>query len=331
MRKKVLLTGGTGFIGGFLAQEIAKSNYDLIAAVRPTSDTTYLSEIPNIKIIEFPFDDVVKIQNILNDHSIDFIINNAGLTRSKSEAMMNKVNAEYLENLLTASENSSKKIKRLIHISSLAAYGPADFTDDGIVSEEKNPNPVTMYGRSKLKGELILKKQNNVPYVIIRPTAVFGPREKDLFTLFKMISNGIQTKVGYSDQKLTFIYVKDLVRYMVNALEEGPDNQGYFISDGNYYSSHELNESIRKALQKKTIKISIPQPIITCLGYLSEWWGNITNTYPPLNIDKVAEIRAKSWVCDTSKNNLLNYAPKYQLEEGIEETVNWYKKAGWIQ
>lgn len=330
MEKRILLTGGTGFIGGFLAEEAVKRGYKIIAAIRPNSDTTYLDSLKNIEKVVFPFEDVEQIQKILEDHQIDFILNNAGLTRSKSEKQMNTVNAQYLKNIVEAATHTNQVIRRLLHISSLAAYGPADFTSTGIVSEEVTPHPVTMYGRSKLLGEKYLKAQNKQPFVIIRPTAVFGPREKDLFTLFKMINSGIQTKVGFKDQKLTFIYVKDLVQYIINALEMGPDNEAYFISDGNFYSSHQFNELIREALKKKTFQLSIPEPIIIALGHISEWWGKLTNTYPPLNVDKVAEIKAKSWVCDTTKNVNLGYSPKYTLEDGIRETTAWYKNSGWL-
>jgi nucleoside-diphosphate-sugar epimerase len=243
---------------------------------------------------------------------------------------MNEVNANYVKNICEACHITKSNVQRLVHISSLAAFGPAEYTDGEIVNEKSKPHPVTMYGRSKLKGEEVLKSQKEIPYIIIRPTAVYGPREKDLFTVFNMINKGIQTKVGVANQKLTFIYVKDLVVYMINGLTAGHNNISYFISDGKSYSSHEFNETIRTSINRKTLKLTIPLPIIKILGYLSELWGNLTNTYPPLNIDKVKEIKAKSWVCDTSPNQELNYTPKYSLQQGVKETVNWYKSKNWL-
>lgn len=330
LSKNVLITGATGFIGGFLVEESLRQGYSVFAAVRKTSNTTHLKSLGVVNFVIFDFDDIVSTSKIITKHKIDYIINNAGLTRSKSQAELNKVNAESVGLLLKSIEFSNHKIKRLVHISSLAAFGPADFTKEGIVTNATIPRPVTMYGKSKLAGESILKKQTNQSYVIIRPTVVFGPKEKDLFTVFKMINGGIQTKVGFKAQKLTFIYVKDLVVYMVNALTHGKDRAEYFISDNNTYSNHEFNELIRTSLNKKTIKLSIPLPIIKVVGYISEYWGNLTNTYPPLNIEKIQEIKAKSWNCDTTKNAELGYEPKYSLKKGVEETVSWYKKNDWL-
>ncbi len=330
MSYNLLITGATGFIGGFLAQEAIDQGYKVFAAVRASSDTKYLETLTNISIIEVNLADPQSISNAITTNHIDYIINNAGLTRSKSQDQLNKVNASYLDNLFNGIKLSKTNIKRVVHVSSLAAYGPADYTKKGVIKNSSIPHPVTMYGKSKLLGESIIKNQSSQPYVIIRPTAVYGPKEKDLFTIFKMINGGLQTKVGFSPQKLTFIYVKDLVVYMINALTQGPDNEAYFISDGKYYSNHEFNELVKTTLQKKTLKLSIPLPVIKMLGYLSQIWGNITNTYPPLNIDKVQEIKAKSWVCDTSKNINLGYTPKYSLEKGIEETVAWYKNNNWL-
>lgn len=329
--QSVLITGGTGFIGGFLIEEAIRQGYKVVATVRKSSNVDYLKSLENVTIKIVDLSKPQEIAAVLDDFDVQYFIHNAGLTKAKTEAQMNKVNAAHLRSILEGCTKAKNKIKRLVHISSLAAYGPADFTESGIVTNNTSPRPVTMYGRSKLKGEKILTAQKDIPYVIIRPSVVFGPKEKDLFTIFKMIAQGIQTKVGFKDQKLTFIYVKDLVIYMVNALNKGKDNQAYFIANDGYASSHELNEMIRKGLDKKTLKLTIPIPIIKILGFVSEYWGKLTGSLPPLNIDKVNEIKAQSWVCDIKPNHNLGHKPKYDMPSAIKETIDWYKENKWLK
>ena len=218
-------------------------------------------------------------------------------------------------------------------ISSLAAYGPAEHTINGLVTEESKPNPVTNYGRSKLQAERYLKSKNEINYTIIRPTAVYGPREKDLFTVYDLINKGIEMTVGMTDQKLTFIYVKDLVRVILDSTLDSRKNVAYFVSDLEIYSSTLYNELIRKALgRKRGFKLRLPIPLVKTLGFIVEKAGKLTGSYPALNIEKVNELEAKSWNCDTS--NLvteLNFKPKYRLEEGLQESIAWYKEHNWLK
>lgn len=328
--KNILITGATGFIGGFLVDEALAREYKVFATVRKSSNLQYLQD-PRINKIAFDFTDPEAISEVIVNNKISVIINNAGLTRSKDQSALDKVNATYLDNLCQGIKKSNTD-PFLLHISSLAALGPAEYTKEGIVDNGTNPHPVTMYGKSKLKGENILRgKYQQLRHSIMRPTAVYGPREKDLFTVFKTIKSGIEPHIGSGNQELTFIYVKDLVSMMMNAADLQQDKAEYLAGDGHIYSGKILNKEIRSSLNKSTLKFGIPLTVVTALGYVSEYAGKLTGTYPTLNIDKLNEIKAQSWRIDAkSTHEALGYEPKYKLAEGIKETTAWYLNNKWL-
>ena len=328
--EKILITGASGFIGGFLVEEALNRGLDVYAGIRKSSSKEFLSD-PRINFCYMDFRDTDHLSDLLTTHQFDYVIHNAGLTQAKTEETLMEVNAEYLNNLLTAVTQSDNELKKFSFMSSLASYGPADFQPKGIVDHESVPNPVTKYGRSKLKGEEYLKSTKDIPWVILRPTAVYGPREHELLTVFKSINSGIEAKIGFAPQKLSFIYVYDLARITLDTLLQSDAGSEYFVGDGEIYEVTEFNRYIREALGKKTLKLSIPVPIMSGIALLYESISKVTGNYPIVNLDKMNEIKAKSWQIDT--NNLLkdiNFVPRFLLEDGIKDTVRWYKENNWI-
>ena len=332
MKQKVLITGASGFVGGFLVEEALNRGLDVFAAIRKTSNKQYLTD-PRIKFIFLDFEDVEKLTSQLSILNFDFFIHNAGITKTPRKEEYFKVNADYLKNILEACNALKHPLKKLTFISSLAAYGPAEYTSDGIVTESSKPHPVTNYGRSKLKGEEYLKSQDVIPFVIIRPTAVYGPREKDLFAVYQLLNNRLDISVGLEDQKLTFIYVKDLVRVILDSTLAHKKNVAYFATDLKVHSSSSYNKAILKALGNKlAFKIKLPITVVKVLGYASEKIGGYFGNYPALNADKVNELEANSWVCDTTAlENDLKYQPEYNLEKGLDESIQWYKENNWLK
>ena len=272
------------------------------------------------------------LEEIFSSHSFDFIIHNAGLTKTPNKQDYFDVNCTFLENIIQAIQQVNANPSKFTFISSLAAFGPAEYTKEGVVTEESVPHPVTNYGRSKLAAEKYLKSTRGINYTIIRPTVVYGPREKDLFTVYDLINKGLEMTVGLKDQQLTFIYVKDLVRVILDATLADKKNVAYFVSDLDVVSSSSYNKAIRKALGKKrSLKLRLPIFLVKTLGFITENIGKITNSYPALNLEKVNELKAKSWKCDTS--NLvqdLGFVPEYDLERGLKETMEWYKTNNWL-
>jgi len=328
--KKLLITGASGFIGGFLVQEALNRNYNVHAAVRSSSNKQYLQD-KRITLQEVNFDQEENLRSLLATEQYDYIIHNAGATKAPDEQTYFKINAGYTRKFVKILHEENVIPRKFVFMSSMASYGPADFQPSGIVDHNSTPHPVTQYGRSKLQAEQFVHSFNKLPYITLRPTAVFGPREKDFLSLYKSMQKGIEIFLGSKDQTLTFIYVKDLVELIFKALSSNVSRKSYFVCDGKTYTSEEYNSFVSKALGKKTTKFVLPLRLVKFIAIVSELTSRISGKYPILNRDKLNELQAKNWRCDTSpQENDLDFKAKYSLPEAIIETINWNKEKGYL-
>lgn len=322
--EKVLITGASGFIGGFLVEESIRLGFETYAAIRPSSKRKYLSD-PRIRFTEIDFTQPEKLRKTLTEHRFDYIIHNAGLTKASSEEAYNEVNCGYLQLLVNILQEENIAPRRFVFVSSLAAFGPNEYQGGKIIDNESTPHPVTRYGRSKLRAEQFLVQQSGFPYVIIRPTAVYGPHDKDFTSVYRAIECGVELYLGKKPQRLTFIYVKDLANAIFKSFHV-PTQSAHFISDGRDYSLQELNAIIKSVLKKKTFKLVIPVKTARGLAWINEWVAPVFGRYPIFNQDKVSELTASGWLCDThSFQKVSGFKPSYTLQEGLSETLDWYR------
>ncbi|MFZ1751544.1 MAG: NAD(P)-dependent oxidoreductase [Saprospiraceae bacterium] len=328
--KKILITGANGFIGTYLIEKSISLGMDVYCAVRANSNITSIKDTA-ASIITVDYHDIPEMTKMMAEYQFDYIIHNVGLTKSPDPDAYMRVNKDLLVNLVEAIKKSNLKISKLLFVSSLASYGPADFQTGSIVRDDSKPHPVTHYGRSKLAAENYLRSQSDIPYIILRPTAVYGPGEKDLLNVFQLVNKRIDIHPGLMPGKFTFIYIKDLTELIMAALMSDQKNKGYFATDGNIYLSNALSGFIAEALQKRTLKIKIPIFLLKGIAYASEKVAGYWDSYPPLNVDKMNEIKAKNWNCDVSNlQKDLGWEAQYDLQKGVVETVAWYKKHKWL-
>jgi UDP-glucose 4-epimerase len=327
----LLITGGTGFVGGHLVKAAHDAGHNIFLLVRENSNRSYLN-FSGITFLIAELTDESALEKAflqLKDKKvkIDFVIHCAAVTKAKSLDVFLKVNTEGTVLLLDFVKQYQAQIKQFVFVSSLAASGPTEFGKTILLEDE---NPITDYGRSKLEAEKILKK-SNLPYVIFRPTAVFGPREKDIFTLFEIVYNGVLPLIGSHQQALTFIYVHDLVTLLLSALNVSEINKTYFVTDGNVYDKSALGDCISKQRTRKPIRFTIPLGIVKTLAFFSQSFYGIQGKLAPLNSEKYKELKAASWNCDTKKTfEDFNFKPLYDLEKGVKETALWYEKEEWL-
>ncbi|MCZ2101818.1 MAG: NAD(P)-dependent oxidoreductase [Chitinophagales bacterium] len=330
MELKILITGANGFIGRHLVEAAGQQGLKVYAGVRKGSNIEMLEKL-DCTCTFLDYNDIDSLASVLETIRPDYIIHNAGLTRSPEYSEYIQVNKMYLVHIVEAIRKSTIPLKKLLFVSSLAAYGPADFQPNGIVKHDADPHPVTQYGRSKQEAEVWLKQQTDIPYNIVRPSAVYGPGEKDLLNVFQMVKKGINATAGFGEQKLTFIYVKDLVQLMLLATLTPLTHRAYFGTDGQIYGAKDFPGAIAKSLGKKVVTVHLPVFIVKIGAWISEGIGKITGKYPTLYVERVNEIKAKNWSCDVANlEQDLNFKPRYTLQEAIDETTAWYQHHHWI-
>jgi nucleoside-diphosphate-sugar epimerase len=327
MKEKILITGASGFLGYHLIKAALQRGLDVYAGVRKTSDVKHLEDLP-VTFTYLDFSDATDLEREMIDKKYSYIIHAAGTTKARTVVDYNAVNADYTISLARSVYNSGIPVKKFVFISSLAAIGPLSNLSD-LITEATVPHPVTNYGRSKLLSENRLK-DIPLPVVILRPTAIYGPREKDLFILFKTIKRGIEPYIGRMDQRLSFIYASDVANAAINALESHTSGV-YNLSDGNTYDRYDFANDIKLLMKKKTFKFHVPYWSVKLLAETSEVVENLFNKTPTLNRDKLNELTGENWVCNIEKAKRdLNFQPEYDLEEGVRETLNWYEKYKWL-
>ncbi|UPK71988.1 NAD-dependent epimerase/dehydratase family protein [Chitinophaga filiformis] len=327
MKPRILITGASGFVGYHLVETALDAGMEVYAAVRASSNVSHLKHLP-VNFVYPDFSSKDDLKDLIVKHGFDYIIHGAGITKAKSLDEYNRVNAGYTLNLAVAAGESRVPIKKFVFISSLAAVGPIAYNASWPVPDVAKPQPVTSYGKSKLLAEEYLGVISDVPWVVLRPTAVYGPRERDLFVLFKTYRRGLEPYMGKGAQWLSFVYVKDLAQAALLALTAPVSGTVYNISDGNRYDRYALANVIKQHLKLHTFRVHLPLPVIKSVATIMEM---VSRGAPLLNRDKLNELTAENWDCNIEKiRQDLGYRPAYDLEKGIRETLDWYTANKWF-
>lgn len=341
---KILVTGASGFIGSFIVERAVELGFDVWAGIRPTSNKSWLTD-SKIHFIYLDLSDEAKLQYTLlkfrqKEGAWDYVVHAAGVTKAKDEKAFFSINFEGTRHLVTALRELSMYPKRFIFLSSLSVLGPLRqqpvLQFDGslyqMMKAEDLPKPNTSYAKSKLAAEEFLLSLKDFPSVILRPTGVYGPREKDYFLLAKSIKCHVDFSVGFHPQEITFIYVYDLVQAIFLALDHGENGQIYLLSDGQTYTSRTFSFLLQKETGTQNVfHIKAPLFILHLVCAIGELVGKLTGNISTLNNDKYNILKQRNWRCDIQPaRQLLGYQPTFNLEQGVKETVAWYRKQQWI-
>jgi len=325
----ILITGSTGFIGSHLAEELHRKGHKLRCLVRKTSNLVWIERLPVEYVYGDLFNEEVLKQSI---EGVDYIYHVAGLTKAKSREEYFRGNHLATRNLLNAVREVKPNLKRFILVSSLAAVGPS--LDGTPVDENTVYHPITAYGESKMEAEKeCLKAADSVPFTITRPPAVYGPRDRDVFEFFNTMNKGLQPMIGFRDKTVSLIHVADLVKGIILA-GECPEavRQAYFISSERFYTWKEIGEATARVMQKKGLRLRIPVSLVYTIAAVSEVFSMATGKAVLLNMEKAKDIVQDSWTCDISKaKRELGFRESYSIEEGIRNTIQWYREHGWLK
>lgn len=349
--KTILVTGASGFIGSFICSEGLERGFEVWAGMRRTSSSQYLKD-ERLRFAQLDLGDYDRLCQQLRDYKQqmggrgwDYIVHAAGATKSLRREGFFKTNTEGTKNLVRALMAEDMVPQRFVFVSSLSIFGAIrerPYPYQPILTTD-TPVPNTAYGESKWQAEQFLegvkrekgliREQGGFPYVILRPTGVYGPRERDYFLMAQSIKQHVDFAVGYRPQDITFVYVDDVVQAVFLALTADEAlGKGYFLSDGEVYDSRRFSDLLQKELDDPWV-LHIKAPLwflrLVCAvsGTVNGWLGKLTT----LNLDKYHILSQRNWQCDIEPTRRdLGYEPKVKLEEGVRRSVRWYKQEGWL-
>ena len=346
----ILVTGASGFIGSYIVQEGLDKGFEVWAGVRGTSSRGYLQD-ERIRLAQLDLSNptllrqqLCQYKEQLGGKGWDYVVHAAGATKCLDEQDFYRTNTDGTRHLIDALQAEGMVPKRFVFVSSLSIFGairekavrkpsadnpwiysPILLTD--------MPQPNTAYGRSKLQAEEYLQQQKDFPFTILRPTGVYGPREKDYFMMAKSIKQHIDFAVGFQPQEITFVYMMDVVQAVYKCMDApAAVGKGYFLSDGEVYNSRRFSDLLQQYLGNPwVLHVKAPLWLLRIICWVSTRVSHITGKMNALNNDKYHILSQRNWQCDIEPAiQDFGYQPQWKLEQGVPATIKWYQDNGWI-
>ena len=321
-RGVVLITGATGFIGRHVSRLLLKRGYRLRILTR-NPDFVELKDRPGVEVRKVNYLDINTLNGI--GHGIDFVIHIAGVIKGRRFDAFKKGNIYTTRNLLKAIKEEDS-IKKFIFLSSQSAAGPSK---DAPLTEKDEAKPVSFYGLSKKIAEEYVKN-SGIPYVILRPSAVFGEGDRETLLLFKMAKRGISLSIG-KGPLFNIIYVGDLVDVIVKILGSDVVNRTYFVNNGEVFTPQKLSDILKKIMGKKYLfHIRVPEAIATMFSFLGEYYAGLTGKENMITREKLRELKQYSWL---ASNELLRrevFDKFTSSEDALRRAYSWYIEKGWL-
>lgn len=326
---RVLVTGGTGFIGSHLVEALLRENYLVRCLVRSKQKLRWLKDLP-VELYEGDCTHPATLAPAVED--VKWVVHTAGLTNANTRQAFMQQNCQGTKNLIDACIRYNPNISRFVFLSSQAAAGPSNGKDPR--RDQDPPAPITAYGQSKLDAEsLFVSVKDQIPSTILRPSTVYGPRDLNFLPYLKLADKGVLLDFGRGERTISLCYVDDLVRGILRSMhQELPSGSVYFFADEQPYQWTEFEESIKKAMNlRRTRKLMIPTPLVVIFAWLGQIYGKLTGKPVMINRLRQAEFLHRHWACDTSRlRRDLDFKSKWNLLDGLKTTVTWYGREGWL-
>lgn len=326
---RVLVTGGSGFLGSHVAEQLSNDGHHVVALVRKSSNRKFLSTLKNVELAEGAVEDKAAVDKAMK--GVDAVVHSAGVVKAKNEAEFRATNTQGTINLLEAALEHAPNLKRFVHVSSLEACGPSL---DGNPVPLNQEHPVTAYGRSKLAAEKeVLSRKDKLPVVILRPAAIYGPRDVEILEAFKAASKRQYPVIGNGAMLGCYTYGPDCARACIRAIEADiPSGNIYFVDDGEPLPmARAMGEILPEALGTSAIvKVGVPLSVLRLASLGVEAYGKMRGKAVMLTREKAAML-SHHWVCESEKTRKdLDWKPEVTFREGTRLTARWYREQGWL-
>ena len=320
---RALVTGGHGFIGSHLCAALAARGHPVRILARPGSDLSALADLP-VEVVRGDLLDPGSLREAVA--GMDWVFHLAGALKGFAEADLLRANRDGTANLVAACPHN---LGRFILVSSLAAAGPSP---GGPAPRPEGPEaPLTWYGRSKLEGERVVR-ESGLAAVILRPPVVFGPRDRDVLTYFRIARRGLLPVPAGPERHYSVIYAPDLAQGLLRAAETPlPAGATLPLVHPAPVSWLELGRHISAALGVRGRVLRLPGPAIRAAGLLAEWFARIQGRPAIFSPQKVLEMLAPAWVASPEPaSRLLGWTAPTPLDQALWQTVRWYRDHGWL-
>jgi nucleoside-diphosphate-sugar epimerase len=316
MPDRVLVTGATGFVGSHIAQAFVEAGYEVRVGSRASSNERWISSLDTERV---PLDLDGSAEDVSRAvHNVDVVVHAAGITRARRPGDYYSVNAGGTRSVATVALRAG--VRRLVLISSLAARGP-----DG------HDHPESDYGRSKLEAEThLLALGGRMEAVVLRPAAVYGPRDTDLLPLFRMARAG-WLPVPWGAAPLQPIYAEDAARAALAAAREPVGFGPFPVAENRRYAWPDVAAGLEKSLGRTVRAVGLPAGAFVLAGRAAEWAAKPLSAVPIFDERRARDLALNAWTCDVSgTGEALGWQAEVSLLEGLERTARWYGQVGWL-
>ncbi|MBD3336189.1 MAG: NAD-dependent epimerase/dehydratase family protein [Candidatus Eisenbacteria bacterium] len=334
MKPAVLVTGATGFAGSHAADHLIAHGYPVRVLVRETSDVSWVHPEAErfVGDVRDPDSLVAMVRGV------QWVFHFGGLIRARNRQEFMRANADGTRHLYEAFVRHSEDPRLFLFCSSLAAVGPG--RGGKLLVEDDPPHPVTHYGASKLAAEEFLLARERVEavtsgartrIVIVRPPAVYGPRDPSNLMLIRAISRGWIPLPAPRGARVAAIHAEDLARGCRQLAERSAAEGVFHLSDGEVYSWQELGKIIAAILEVRARRLPIPGWAGYLAALTAEMWGRLWNRPPLFSRDKIKELRQRLYACSIAKAQATaDFNPRWKIAAGLRQTLDWYRASGWL-
>jgi len=326
---KIFLTGASGFVGSHVLDALLAAHHEVSILLQRTSNTRFISRhVAEVTVHYGSLDDVSLLTKAMC--GVEAVIHCAGKIKALHSSDFYRVNQAGTGNVVLAANACRESVRYLVFISSLSVSGPGVL--GGPAEETAEPRPVSVYGQSKWLGEVEVRQHCSVPWTILRPAAVYGPRDTEFLALFQKVKRRVMPLVSGAKRSLNMVYGPDVAAAVLCSLmHEGSAGGTYHVAAEPPCTDEEFMGEIAGQLRSRPLRLPIPRSVLYLACVIQELLSRVTGRPNILSRQKLSELLAPGWVCSTDRiRQDLGFTAPTSLKEGVGLTLEWYRREGWL-